>query len=255
MIGDNRQVCITHWVDDLRPCFRNMHYADCENPETCKGCVPREAADGYVCAPCSSDIRRALADWAEFMTLLGNEQRAVTPEPGGSTSKPGSRLPISVMQQAIEAVSRLQASRPPAERLWVTTPEGASDAVKFAREVRWVLFNYPTRELESQIRSSRCPSCGILALVYEPVAQEGGDAFVKCLHAGCGNVMDHTTYERLALMEAQCCRRCRSDDGCTDTACKCHLFAPVPEWQRTAKGEFEPFDPGNPEHAALVEVA
>jgi hypothetical protein len=251
---DNQQFCITHWVDDLRPCFKKVHYADCANPETCTGCVPREAQDGFVCGPCSSDIARAIRDWTEFVALLGGEARAVTPEPGGGTSKPGSRLPLSPLQLTFDVVRRHEASRPSVDRLWVHTPEGAADAVRFAREVRRAVFNFPTSELDRKIRSSRCPSCGILSLVYEPVQTVGGDAFVKCLNDGCGNIMDHTAFERLALMEAQCCRRCRSEDGCTNTACKCHLFAPVPEWQRTSKGDVEPFDPSNPEHAALVEV-
>lgn len=254
MTEDNQQFCITHWVDDLRPCFRNVHYADCPNPETCTGCVPREAVDGFVCAACSSMITKAIRDWDEFTALLGNETRAVTPEPGGATAKPGSRLPLSPLQLTFDVVRRHEASRPSASRLWVTTPHGAADAVRFAKEVRRAVFNYPTRELESQIRSSRCSHCGMLTLVYEPVQTVGGDAFVKCLNTGCGQIMDHLAYERLALMEAQCCRRCRSEDGCTNTGCTCHTFAPVPEWQRTAKGDTEPYDPHNPEHTALVEA-
>lgn len=254
-MSDEKLLCITHYTADLKPCYRAIHYADCDDPETCRGCVPREAVDGLVCGTCSGRLHKALTNWTEFLTLFAGEQRAVQPEPGGSVSKPSSTVPLSPLQLTIDEILRYVASRPGADRLWVTTPTGAADAVRFTRAVERAKRQFPSREDETKIRNSRCPACGIQSLVYEPAQEQGGEAFVRCLRHECGNIMDHTAFERLALIEAQCCRRCRDDEGCTNTDCTCHRFAPIPEWQRTRVGDFEPLDPKNAAHRALLEAS
>lgn len=249
-------LCITHQIKGVRPCtVRDIHYAACERPETCTGCVPREAQHGYLCQPCWGRLERAVSDWAIFHRTFAGEVRAVQPEPGNGTSKPSSTVPLSPLQLAMDAIARFEKSRPGALRLWPTTEAGAEDAVRFTREVEKAIRAFPTKENPSKIPTTRCPKCGRRTLVYEPAAFQGGDASVKCLNHECRNVMDHSSFERIALIEAQCCRRCRSDEGCTNVECTCHTFAPVPEWERTSKGDVVPFDPKNPTHLALTEAS
>lgn len=244
------QSCITHHMDGVRPCtVRDLHYAACEG-DPCTGCVPREATHGYVCTACWHRLERAFTEWAAFLAAFAGEARAVQPEPGGSTSKPSSQVPLSPLQLAIDSIGRYHAQD---ARLWVETPQGAQQAVLFTREMERAARAFPRAENPTKLPTTRCPNCRQRSLVYEPAPSEGADATVHCLN--CDHTMDHASFETLALIEAQCCRRCRSDDGCIDRACTCHRFAPVPEWQRTSKGDTVPYDPNNPTHRALREAA
>ena len=256
-MNDNPMLCITHYIDGIDACtVRAIHFAACERPDTCHGCVPREAQHGYLCQPCWGRLERSSSDWAVFRRTFAGEVRAVQPEPGNVTSKPSSTVPLSPLQLAMDAIVRYSKSRPGALRLWPTTPEGAEDAVRFTRDVERAVRAFPTKEQPSKIPTTRCAQCGRRTLVYEPAASEGADATVQCLNIECRHTMDHSSFERIALIEAQCCRRCRSDDGCRNTACACHTFSPVPEWERTNKpGEEQPYDPNRPSHSDLDALA
>jgi hypothetical protein len=246
--------CITNTTPGSRPCLtRGEHLPDCDWDE-CEGCKPREAHRGFLCAGCWDRLEQTDADWGAFLRLMRGVVRAVTPE-RGARSVPGPRLPLSPLQVDVDTVTRIEAGRHSVLDMWVSSEAGAAAAVRFTRAARHVMLKHPTREAVSRITRSRCGACQQRTLVYEPPQWEGADATVQCLNYGCGNVMDHTAFERLALVEAQCCRRCRGEESCGDAGCTCHRFAPVPEWQRTTRGEFEPFDPTRPEHAELLKAS
>lgn len=245
--------CITNHMPDAYACLvTSAHIADCDD-EACPGCQPRPATHGRLCESCWFALEHALTDWGVLEAMLAGVDRAVSPE-SGARPQLGPRLPLSPLDLDFDAIRRTLASRrtlPP--YLWVATDTGARDAVRFTRTVNAATPRHPVKEHPRELEHARCPKCRMRTLVYTPAATPGGDALVKCLR--CGLTQDYTAFQRLALIEAQCCRRCRPDateTGCVNTGCACHRFAPVPVWQRTARGEYEPYDPTrNPEHAEL----
>lgn len=245
-------LCITHYIDGVAACVRrDIHFADCPRG-TCEGCVAKEAVNGFVCPSCWSRLEHAISVWDfEFFPTFANEVRAVQPDPAGARTA-ASTVPLSALQLTIDAILRLQRSRVVA-RLWVTTEAGAEDAVRFTRAVEAAVRAFPRKEGAKKIPTTRCPACARRTLVYDPAQAVGAEATVRCLNGECGKVMDHSSFERIALIEAQCCRRCRTDEGCTDRACTCHRLAPVPEWERTSKAsEVQVYDPRKrPEHRDL----
>lgn len=244
-------ICITHTMPGRACTIRDTHTPDC-NTDDCTGCRPREAHRGFLCVYCWERLEQTDADWGAFLRLTNGVARTVMPDTP-ARSLPGPRLPLTALELDLDAVARAVAGRHEVLDVWVASEDGARQAVRFTRQARHVMRKHPTKETTSRITRTRCPACKQATLVYEPPQWEGADAQVVCLQ--CGNTMDHTRFEQLASIEAQCCRRCRSDEGCTAGGCTCHRFAPVPSWQQTSRGEFEPFDPTRPEHAELLEAS
>jgi hypothetical protein len=231
---------------DANPCYTAGHLADCDWAE-CEGCRPAEAAHGFVCEPCYRRIAEADTRWDEFLTMLGGEDRAQSPDLNGGHGHAGPRIPIPALQVDIDEVNNLRGAA--TVDMLVSTELGAADAVRFAHKVTIYTMKHPTQEWAKNLPLSRCEKCRQRSLVYQPPAAPGSKAVIRCLR--CSHSMDEDTFERYAAIEVQCCRRCRSELGCTGRTCTCHTFAPVPQWQQTAKGITEVFDPRKPEHAAL----
>jgi hypothetical protein len=242
--NDETLLCVTHYWDVAAPCFvPDKHFAACESDD-CTGCVPRKAEFGMLCSSCHARLERARSRWSSFMDALGGEARAVQPDPASGSGRPGARIPLTALQLTIDEISRM---RPDA---W--TEAGAVEALQFSRAVDAAVRAFPTRDMQRRIQNTRCPRCKMRTLVYEPTRHAGGEARVRCLGEGCGKVMDHSAFERIALIEAQCCRRCRHEDGCGDLSCTCHRVAPVAEWQRTNKPtEEQPYSPASSSHSDL----
>lgn len=230
--------CITNDISGLRSCtVFGEHVDDCERPN-CTGCVPRSAKVGILCMGCWLDLGEAVSDWAAAAPLLTGIKRAITPEPGSAHAGP--RLPLTPLEQDLDAVLRLHQAITWPLTAWVATEEGAANAVRLARQIRYTLDHHPVREQPHAIARTRCPECSLLTLVYHPASHAGDIPTVVC--SNCGNTLEHRAYEALALIEAQCCRRCRGD-ACSNTGCACHRFAPVAEWERTSKGVHVAYDP------------
>ncbi len=247
--------CITNDTPGLRSCtIRGEHRDDplCVR-ETCTGCAPRPAEHGFLCARCWFNLEHALSDWAAASRLLAGVDRAISPD-GASRAHAGPRLPFTVLDLDRDAINRLRARIRYPLLAWVSTEEGAADAARLTRAINYALPRHPVREDPHAIARTRCPDCSLLTLVYQPAQYAGDIATVTC--SNCGNTLEHTAYEALAAIEAQCCRRCRSASACTDTACRCHQVAAVPEWQKTARGEHIPYDPDkNPRDVELFDAA
>src|SRR5690349_2475215 len=58
----------------IRGCsMLRRHLADCEDPETCRGCLPRRAEVGHLCGPCHRRFELMLTDAATVdRWLTGN---------------------------------------------------------------------------------------------------------------------------------------------------------------------------------------
>ncbi len=285
-----KEVCFTHILHRVRDCVipdqhlkvhgDDPHYVQrfdkdlgeyVDTDRLCTGCLPKRAAVGLLCSSCFNRFQQALSDLPALVEHLRSIHRAVQPDSLGVRLVTGWIIPIpgpwrtadDLLQSLGALPLRLNATPAQARAAArqatatihaesrVTYDTGAELAIRFTHAVEVATIAYPEHEQPSKLRSSRCPVCAHRTLVYEPAEYEGASPTVRCLYPTCGHEMDHTSFERLALIEAQCCRRCRSDDGCTNTTCTCHRFAPVPEWERTNKGEFEEYNPRRREHIDL----
>lgn len=76
--------------------IQGRHLPGCDD-ETCKGCLPRLAEDGYCCTRCSSLAAQNLASVAEVaLAVTDAANRLSAGSGGGGPGKPGSQLPLNL---------------------------------------------------------------------------------------------------------------------------------------------------------------
>lgn len=242
--------CITWSTPRVKGCVVvGKHVNDDQDHSDCDGCAPALRSVGGLCRACWIRLEQVLASWATWDAVLGAEARAFTPESSGR-SQPGPRIPLTRMQVEVAMVREFDSRRGKLASLWVATENGAMDAVRFTRAAASTMRAHPDKEVTRSLQRTRCPRCKTASMIYQPPAVPGSDAMVKCVI--CGYTIDGEHYERLAAIEEQCCRKCRSDEGCLDGSCRCHVSAAVPAWQQTSKAtESIVLDPSNPAHRRL----
>lgn len=254
--------CITYLMADQATCTSGDHTVTCgwdraaaesaEREHECDGCRPAPTEPGArVCHACWVGIEHALADYGTFLSHLGGEDRAYTPESPARAAL-GPRVVIPAMQLDVDEADRLRSSGAGLTMTkWVASDTGAMDAVRFGVVAARVTRMHPWEEKQRALPTSRCPKCRMHSLVFHAPEDFRKGATIRCLR--CSHVMDEDVFERYAAIEAQCCRACRAESlGCTDRSCRCHHDMPVPSWQRTAKpSSEEPYDPKKREHAHL----
>lgn len=242
--------CVTWQMRDFAGCLaRGAHLADDLDHSECDGCAPALRSVGGLCSACWTRVEQVVADWDAWEAVLGDEPRAFTPEPVGR-STPGPRIPWSRMQVDVAVVRGLDTRRGALARNWVSNDRGAMDALRFARAAASTMREHPRVEGSRRLGRTQCPKCKVLSLIYRPPAAPGSDATVVC--AICGYTIDGDRYEVLAAIEAQCCRRCKSEQGCAEAGCRCHVSAPVPAWQQSSRpSETIVLEPGNAWHRRL----
>lgn len=223
------------------------HVNDDLDHSECLGCLPAVAEPGSkLCRACLTVLEQVVASWSTWFAVLGDEVRAFTPESSGR-SQPGPRLPLSPMQVEIAVVRQLDTRAGKPVPMWASTEPGAMDALRFRRAASSAMRAHPVKEQAHKLPRTRCPKCKTLSMIYQPPAVPGSDAMVKCVL--CGYTLDGEHYEKLAAIEAQCCRRCRSDEGCREGSCRCHVSAPVPAWMLSSSPEqlieLDPLDPAD----------
>lgn len=181
-------LCVTNQMDDWRSCtIREEHTVRCEHPDTCTGCLPRLASVGLLCYACWARVEHAFAEWTpERRRLLRSIDRAVQRDTGGRTSGPEGYVPIAGTALAVDEVESYLRSFTGDARLWVSSVEGAKDAVRFAAAVPRALRTHELEERERPMRRVRCPECGELTFVRNPPAAAGAPVTVKCQNTACG---------------------------------------------------------------------
>lgn len=186
-------LCITNQMDDWRSCtIRDAHTVRCEHPDTCTGCLPREAKVGLLCYPCWDRLEHALAEWTpERRRMMASIDRAVQRDPGaGKGSGPEGYVPIPGTVLAVDEVeSYLRSGGWGDTRLWVSTEQGAADAVRFSAAVPRALRTHELEERARPLRRVRCPECGELSFVRNPPAAAGAPVTVVCQNEACRKVI------------------------------------------------------------------
>lgn len=251
--------CVTYLMPGVATCLSDDHRMPCGwdrtaaeadgRTYTCHGCAPAPGFGGRLCKGCWHRVEHALTDWGNLCRHLGRESRALTPEVPVHVP-PGPGVLIPALQLDIDEARRLDTSEGAPMVRWVSSDQGAMDAIRFAMVVTRISHTHPWQETHRQLPSARCPKCRMRALTWNPPDEAGAHAVIRCLK--CGHLMNEDTYERYAAIEEQCCRACKTDLGCGDQGCRCHAVAAVPSWLRTAKpSNVVPADYTDPEHLEL----
>lgn len=210
VLGQHKVTCHDHegWREDLRP-------------GTCVGCLPRLADHGYLCAHCYEHVMQAVAGWPRFRAALdAAEGRLVSPDGGTRVKKLGYSL-LSATFLAVDECERLRASLDgQTVDKWVTTLEGARDAVMFAHRADAAQRSLEIEERQVRIEHVRCPGCGVLA-ARNPTRTVRGLTIVEC--AECGQIIDEVRLFNPRWFGTPTCEghghaECRS----IQCQCRCH---------------------------------
>jgi hypothetical protein len=180
--------CITNVLPNISSCtYGGGHLIGCDGRRDdgtdCKGCEPKTATRGEVCEACYDRIDHAIHVADTLRTRLAGITHAVTTEPGSNV--PGPRLPHTAWQLDLDAINRWQNGHTePGE--WVTTEEGAREAVYFAQAVHRADRAHPTVEVERRLQRTRCPNCNRLTATWQPPDWYGDDVNIACIAPNCG---------------------------------------------------------------------
>lgn len=243
-------MCVTNDMPDYRSCtIKDEHQIVCDgwqyrwNTEKnrqeatgreCRGCLPREARHGLLCWGCWENVQHAFAEWPPFAEKIAGVERAVQRDNGGIRSSALGYVPIPGTVLAVEEIRSYLRSYSRSVDLWVASPEGAKDSIRFARAVTAAVRTHAVEEKAHKIKRTRCTECKQLTLVWRPAAREGDDVTVKCSNTACATVLDQSSFEKITAIEKP--------------------GAPIPagDLPKDARGDFaEMFDPTRPEHEAL----
>jgi hypothetical protein len=201
--------CITTDLENVnradRPhvCIRRgVHWATCEHPETCRGCVPREAEHGLLCAVCWAKVEDALGRVEELIVHLRSidsngqaigervqttmQKRLVVPdswlaadglmEALGSPAIPSTASIDEAFVIAKDAVG-VWADPDPI----VSTREGAKRAVVLVKRMQVALSRWPDSEVDwRRVPEILCPSCSQATLYRKGPLHFHDEIMVQC---------------------------------------------------------------------------
>lgn len=223
-------------MPDARPCLygctlNDHHLTDC--PGDCKGCLPRPAETGLLCAVCYAQLTEAIQAAPELLVrlhALGTPNagaRALTDDvhnrldPAESTVLPAQWLDEDELNRLLGSWSLLVLDEHPVQGM-----RGPNSSPWLGDTPRWLLPHLPwcagqpwvgemRRELVSfvgQLRHRwpgledsepskhvdiRCPRCDLLSLVYTPARWAGQPFRVECTDPDCQRVFSEDEFDRL----------------------------------------------------------
>lgn len=204
--------CITNGEPELRSCeIPGSHEASCNGWEyrwsnkdqddmptgrECTGCEPRPAVHGLVCAGCYGRIREAVGELPAFARATAGIERVITPEGGGQSSALGF-VPLTALGMDFDAIDRFMLSYWRCGSnidVWVSSYEGAHDAVRAAQAIKGAIFRHPVKVTQEHIDKTPCFDCHMLSLVRIPPATHKADEKIVCRSATCKR--EYTDAER-----------------------------------------------------------
>lgn len=158
----------------------------------CRGCLPREARVGLLCNGCWVRLEQALADWPAFVVKLSalEGRPAVSGTGGGGSVEgyvplPGTALSVDECERYLQGLGWGDARR------WVSTVDGARDAVLFTRAAEVAYRSHQVEENTRRLKRVRCPQCKQLqpSLMRRPPEFWTDDVRVTCETPGCGKTI------------------------------------------------------------------
>ena len=245
-------MCITNQMNDTRSCtIKDEHRIVCDHWQyrwndthnrleatgrECTGCLPVKAKQGHLCWNCWDNARDALGGYPHLQLMLTGIDRAVQADNVGVRGQSLGYIPIPGVPLTLEELQSYRRDAPASLTDWVSSPEGAKNAVRFARAYRAAMRAHPTEEVAHKIRRTRCTSCSQLSLLWKPPSHFGDNVTVTCSNPECLAELDQASFEKIAAIEKP---------GLTGSAVL------AGEWIPNQKNE-ELFDPTNPIHAQLI---
>ena len=202
-------VCITNFMHETSSCVtKDQHAANCDGWQytwnekherleatgrKCRGCLPRPARHGLLCLSCWEALIQALSDWPAFAAKIRGLDRTVQPDNGGVRTQsvgwvnlPGTMLAIDEVNSYHRSLSE---DYDGSLDQWVSSIDGAKDAVMFSRAVTRAKRTHQTEEPARALHRVRCPDCGQLSFVRTPPAGERLPVIVRCQNAECGKTI------------------------------------------------------------------
>lgn len=211
--------CITNDLEKLHPADRPRrclakvysedtgrwvpaHYAACPDPDTCRGCVPRDAEHGYLCRACYTRVQDALTRVETMIVHLRSIEK--TPQAVGERvdkSMEKSILMPDTWTAADGLMEALGAAPIPSTATiddafklardavdgWadidgiIATREGAKRAVVLVRRLQTAIKRWPDAEVDwRRVPLICCPSCGQATLHRRGPIEQYDDLLVQC---------------------------------------------------------------------------
>lgn len=212
---DEHEACITTHEsvravprrDRPLPCRRRgLHYATCEEPESCRGCVPRSSAVGFLCPVCHRRLVDALGRLAWLISHLRSisrpaqaigervdtsmERSILLPDPWIAADELMTALGAKVIPSTAsidDAIALAHTAVNIDVDSWVSTIEGATQAVILLRRMDTALKRWPDSEAQFRpIPYVRCANCGEPHLWRSAPEHFGDDLRVVCGTPECG---------------------------------------------------------------------
>lgn len=210
-------VCVTNDMHDFRSCtYKDAHRVNCDGAEygwndkhdreettgrECRGCRPREARNGHLCLGCWDRVVSSVSEWATFEPRIAGVERAVQRDNGGIRGSSLGYVPIPGTLLAVEEIRSYIRSMTGNVDQWISTADGARDAVRFARAVASALRTHAVEEKAHRVKRTRCPHCAQLTLVWNPAQAFGGHVTVKCSNPACQAELAQESFEKIAIIE------------------------------------------------------
>jgi hypothetical protein len=189
----------------------------------CRGCLPRQAEHGLLCWHCWEKVLDALRMALDMISHLRSIETAQQLDNQGVRGSSSWNLPVPATWRAADELLILLGHPTPGfpsdanvfevdaitERtldalnpeLWVSSKDGAMDAVRFYLAMQRATHAHPMREYEHRIRNVRCHQCRQYSLLWKPPLEHHDDIHVECTNPKCGAMVDQTLYERMEAID------------------------------------------------------
>ncbi len=215
------RVCVTHMDSAVfsvlgRPprCYRRgQHYAACENPDECRGCVPRGAVWGYLCPVCADRLRDGLPRLEDLIGHLRSIESAgdalgerVDTSSANCLVVPETWLAADGLLEAlgfppfrtVDTIDDALTKAGVAVEHWrdnvddiVNTVDGAARAVMVIRRMQTALKRWPDSEAQyRRIPHLLCPTCKRESLYRRAPIEQFDDLIVECSSDTCDYTRD-----------------------------------------------------------------
>ncbi len=166
-------------------CTRRGEHLDTCTLDTCTGCWLRTADHGYLCQRHYDRVDHALQAAHRLESALAGVDRAVRAHSSSSTVA-GPRLPLTAWQMDLDAIVRARGTTDPDLDDWVRTPQGAKQALDFARLVYAAELRHPLEDRATEMRFVRCGGCLQRTVLLRPPDWYTGHRTLECTDPQCG---------------------------------------------------------------------
>ncbi|WP_217183395.1 hypothetical protein [Streptomyces sp. AC495_CC817] len=198
----NQILCVAAWpgVPSVAPCkARDVHLETCANPD-CPGCFPRNADRGFLCQSHYDRFEHAYTRWDEFDARASDLglSKAVERDNAGVRATADGHVNLTGVFLAVDECRRhlLSLTAFGSIDMWISTEEGAKDAIQFAAAAERAYRAHEVEERPHRIRRVRCPECQ-QQMIWNPPAWYEGHVTVKCTNDECRHLLTQDEFEEL----------------------------------------------------------